>query len=53
MVLIFLLVYLILFIFSPIVHQITLHPVLTVCYAVKDIYFYIRHKEYNNCPLAD
>lgn len=40
----------VLFIFSHFLRQIILHPFLTVFYVVKDLYFYLKHKGYNNCP---
>lgn len=35
-----------LYLFVP-VRLVTLHPIATVFYAVKDLYLYIRHKQYN------
>ena len=33
----------------PILRCVLLHPVSTIYYVVKDLYFYFRHKKYNEC----
>lgn len=37
---------------SRIARQITFHPLKTAIHAIKDAYYYIRHKGWNNCPVG-
>lgn len=37
---------------SRIARQITFHPLQTMVHAVKDSYYYIRHKGWNTCPVG-
>lgn len=37
---------------SRIARQITFHPLKTLIHAVKDAYYYIRHKGWNTCPVG-
>lgn len=48
--LVILLLFVGLFLFSHFFRTLMLHPFKTVYYVARDLYLYIRHKEWNNCP---